>query len=206
MNKEQIMMYAIILVVFVGIGYLAYKSFTSKNEEEIIRKYGKYFNSGYWKSEFKRLYGKEMNQYKKKGFSDTQINAYILNKYFDRTKYENIAQVIKDSKGLMSDDESKAILAIGELKNMMEVSYLATVFSVSGDSGYADSTWDFFSNPLAYVSNAVSGTGELKPEENNLLYFLLSYFNAKDRKLLHKILAKMKKRGEYKSIPKPTDV
>lgn len=201
--KEKLITYGILLGLAGGLGYLAYKSFTGKNSSEIIKKYGRYFNSGYWKSEFKRLYYKEYAPYLKKGFSESQIQAYMLNKYFDREKYENIVQVIKDSKGVLSDDESRAILAIGELDNLMEVSYLATVFSVSGDSGYADEVTSFFSSPYAYVFNAVTGEDELTPQENNLLYFLLTYFNAKDRKLLHKVLAKMKKRGVYKKLPKP---
>lgn len=199
------------IIIIAGLGIaliiLTSKMFGRSSEEFIIKKYGKYFNSSYWKGELKRLYKKEFSYWTKKGATEQEIFAYIVNRYFDRDKMKAIASVIYDAKGTFSDDEEEALLALSKVKDLMELSYLSTVYSTQFNTvnGRDIQAIDLALNPLGYFWKAYENGKIIDPEVNkNLLAYMLTYFNKKHRKVLVKILKKMDKRGEKKFIKPPT--
>ncbi len=205
MDKELLIKIGIGVAIGTALLLIANSMFGKGSEEYIIKKYGKYFNSGYWKSEIKRMYKSDFKEWRAKGASEQDIYTYIIDQYFDRDRLKNIAQIIHDSKGTFSDDEEEALVAFSKLTTYAELSFLTTIYSTLGDydEGKNSPYFDLLTNPMSVVMLAYQN-GQVKNDDvtRNLLSYTLTYFNKSHRKALGKILGKLK-RAKKKYIKPP---
>lgn len=205
MENKQILKIGGSIAAIIVVYLIVNSMFKKSSEENLVKNYGKYFNSEYWKNELKRVYRSDFKKWRERGASEQDIFVHITAQYFDRDRLRGIAQVIADAKGRFSDDEIKALAAISEVNNMMDLSYLSTIFSTMPQfTGKTDEVTNFLLNPAGYVFEVFVGSGDqLNPSDRNMLNFILTYFNKKHRKAFVKLLGKMKKRTEKKLITEP---
>ena len=190
--------------IFAALLLVVKNMFIDDSERKIITKYGRYFDSDYFKFALKKIYAKDFAKYKAKGIPERDIMTWIVRHYFDREKMGSIAARIYAGKGTISDNEIKAVTAYSEIKDLIELSYVSALFfqvSTAVDSVVKDSS---FLGSIEAVQKAVDEKASSK-SKRSMLNYTLSYFNKSHRKALLSLLGKMKRtRPVKKQIPIPS--
>jgi len=199
--KETYIRIAIYIAMGIATIVIINKLFV-KPEQVLQKRFGKYFSRNYFISQLKDLYKDEISAWKEKGYTEGEILGYITSKYFDRPKFSEMAADIYNAKGIFSDDEERANSVIREVRNLGELSYLATVFKTNT----AEAQNVLNQNPLisGNIFDLFSATSPEKSSGDDMLSYLIGFFNDRQLNVLISTLKKKPRKMVFKAILSPT--